>query len=75
MHKKSTSSTARIEEGAYCKDCGWPIVFACCNDEMAELHNYEDWWMYCANQGCRNHIGEAFNQGDWPSFLAYDGEQ
>lgn len=62
-------NTASIEKSAYCKTCGWPVVFACCNDKMGTLHPSEDWWMYCANQGCQNHGGEPYGQHHTPSFL------
>lgn len=67
------NNTASINKNKFCKDCGWPIVFVCCNDEMTHLYKGEDWWMYCSNQGCLNHKGEAFN-GDQkcaPSFVEY----
>lgn len=62
-------NTASIEQNKYCKDCGWPIIFACCNDEMGVLHPDEDWWMYCSNQGCKNHAGAPYGQSDIPKFL------
>jgi len=54
---------------AHCNDCGWPLISTCCNDEMADLHPLEDWWLYCSNQGCKNHAGEPFGQEHTPSFL------
>ncbi len=27
-------NTASIEQNKYYKDCGWPIIFACCNPEI-----------------------------------------
>ena len=65
----SIENTAKIKEGYCCKDCGWPIIFACCNDEMHTLHPREDWWMYCTNQGCKNHAGEAFGQHSNPRWI------
>lgn len=29
----------------------------------------EDWWMYCSNQGCKNHVGEPYGQHNTPEFL------
>ena len=32
-----------------CKDCGWAIIFACCNDgfldNMHKVHQHWDWWV------------------------------
>lgn len=49
--------------GWHCKACGWPVVHACCNDEMSVLHPTSDWWGYCSNQGCVNHAGSDWGQG------------
>lgn len=66
------TDTATIQNGVHCKLCGWPIVFACCNNEMAILHPYDDYWSYCTNQGCKHHVGEPVTQAQAPSFYAYD---
>lgn len=61
--------SAHIAEGFYCKACGWPIVHACCNGEMANLPwDGWDYWGYCANKGCKHHAGEGWFQHD-PSFV------
>lgn len=75
MNRKPSDSTASIEKDGYCKDCGWPLIFACCNDEMRELHPMEDWWMYCSNQGCKNHVGEPYGQHNIPEFMATDAHK
>ena len=31
--------TATISGKTFCKDCGWPVVDVCCNDEF---QNYKD---------------------------------
>lgn len=62
-------NTASIEKNSSCMDCGWPILFACCNDEMSEIHPGEDYWMYCTNQGCKNHYGQPYGQHHIPTFL------
>lgn len=54
-------NTARMGR-FYCLTCGWPVVTACCNDAMGELHPDSDWWAYCSNQGCARHPGTEMGQ-------------
>ena len=67
--KAKKFNTASLAPDLYCKDCGWPVLSCCCNDEMSDLHPDSDWWRYCSNQGCRNHSGSDFGvnglDGDW----------
>jgi len=62
-------TAATIEKDRVCKDCGWPIVFACCNHPFTEFKDAAnwDWWMYCSNKACKNHEGEGVFQDlpDW----------
>ena len=67
--KYKPNNTASIEKDAYCDNCGWPIIFVCCNNEMRNLYPTEDYWMYCSNKGCESHIGEPYGQHHKPSFL------
>ncbi len=55
---------ATISSLVYCKDCGWPIVDAVCNDEFMNFKDAKewDWWYYCSNKGCKNHEGEGIFQ-------------
>lgn len=39
----------------YCDDCGWPVVFACCNYPFTYGEGESDWWVYCSCKGCKNH--------------------
>lgn len=57
-------NTAEVSKDDFCTACGWPIIFACCNDEMSEVAPYaeNDWWGYCSNKGCVNHGGESWGQ-------------
>lgn len=63
--------SAHIADDAYCADCGWPIVDACCNDQFKEFKDAaeHDWWYYCTNKGCKNHDGEGaggvFERPSW----------
>lgn len=66
--------TCTILEGYICADCGWPLIDACCNDAMHDLHPDEDYWMYCTNQGCKNHAGEGFLQG-YPEWVKPEGKE
>lgn len=70
MKQKPHTQTAWIyhEEKHYCKDCGWPVIMACCNDETGALFPNDDWIIYCANKGCQNHKGAGVFQ-DLPSFV------
>jgi len=61
-------NSAKINKEVFCKDCGWPVVDACCNDEMSKLHPESDWWWYCSNQGCKNHKGEDFGVSNTPKW-------
>lgn len=63
--KPRWSDSAKITGDLFCKDCGWPVVDACCNDEMGKLHPESDWWYYCSNQGCKNHPGTDLFDADW----------
>lgn len=67
--KKLEGITATILESAYCRDCGWPVIDACCNDEFKTYKDAGDWdwWLYRSNKGCKNHEGEGVFQfkPDW----------
>jgi hypothetical protein len=60
-------NTASIAPGMFCRACGWPVIHACCNDEMSRAPWGADYWAYCANKGCENHAGEEWGQSD-PEF-------
>lgn len=56
----SKKDTVKTHKNLFCKNCGWPIIDAYCNDEF---RNFKDarvlgWWCYCSNKGCKNHDGE-----------------
>lgn len=62
-------ANASIDNNIVCKDCDWPLVFCLCNDGMAKWHE-SDYWVYCANQSCKNHYGDEFDQQrDDPEFF------
>ncbi len=54
-------STAKINYTQFCRECHWPVVFCCCNDNFPGAGEW-DWWVYCANKGCKNHHGEGVFQ-------------
>lgn len=58
--------TAKILHRAECRDCGWPIIFACCNGLFCNYKDASewDWWAYCSNKGCKNHDGKGVFQED-----------
>lgn len=71
--KQKIHSTASMME-AHCVNCGWPIIHACCNDEMSDFSESEsgdiqDYWIYCSNKGCKNHTGSETDQCGWPSWV------
>lgn len=67
--------TASILKNAYCKACNWPIIDVVCNDEMSSgVYGKWDWWQYCSNKGCKNHVGEGVFQND-PEFVSYLKEE
>jgi hypothetical protein len=60
--------SASIKKNTYCKACHFPVVFVCCNGDMQDYAMRTtgamwDWWLYCANKGCVNHVGEGLFQG------------
>ena len=59
--KPKPYNTASIAENLFCKQCGWPVIHVCCNDEMSKSPYGTDWWGYCSNKGCKYHDGE-----EWP---------
>jgi hypothetical protein len=67
MNKKD--NTASFLRHKHCKDCGWKIIHACCNDEFQNFNGNKtyDYWVYCSNKGCKNHNGEDYSQflPDW----------
>ena len=67
--QKPNNETAVMPDDVFCSNCGWPLISACCNDQMQLVHPNYDYWVYCSNQGCQNHEGEAFGQDVTPSFL------
>lgn len=73
MKEKQTGTTASIRNGVHCRDCGWPIVDACCNCEFSGFKDSSqwDWWFYCSNKGCKNHEGEGVFQ-DRPDWIEND---
>jgi hypothetical protein len=68
---------AQILKDHYCKDCGWPVIFVCCNDEMAVAAPYAlwDWWYYCSNKACGRHSGDGVfqNAPEWQHEVKDDG--
>jgi len=69
MNKKNNIT---IKKGYHCKDCGWAIICACCNDEFCNFRDASewDWWCYCSNKGCKNHEGNGIFQEDSDWFEA-----
>jgi hypothetical protein len=61
--------SAEVLANHFCKACGWPIIFVCCNDGMGEHPPFagNDWWYYCANKTCQHHTGEGVfqSQPEW----------
>ena len=59
--KAKRLNTAHVWENHFCKDCSWPVIHACCNDEFRHFKDADtwDWWVYCSNKGCKNHDGEG----------------
>lgn len=63
------SNTASIVKDGFCKACGWPVIHACCNDEMSTEPWGSDYWGYCSNKGCTNHAGEPWGMDGDPDFM------
>ena len=56
-----------ILQNCKCRDCGWPIIDMCCNDQDMQFAEW-DWWQYCSNKSCSNHFGEGVFQNT-PHFV------
>ncbi len=56
-----------ILQNSKCRDCGWPIIDMCCNDQIPPYDEW-DWWQYCSNKSCKNHFGEGVFQNT-PDFI------
>lgn len=71
--KPEYGATASILEKAFCRNCGWPIIDACCNGTFTLFKDSAkwDWWLYCSNKGCKNHDGEGVFQ-DTPDWIGYE---
>lgn len=79
MREKDEHGTASIYPNKHCSDCGWPIIFACCNDEFCDYVEQKntgvwDWWFYCSNKGCKNHEGQGVFQ-DLPEWVEINSEK
>jgi hypothetical protein len=55
-----------IMEGCKCKECGEIVIDQVNNTQLARFEEW-DWFCYCANVECDNHIGEGYFQfrPDW----------
>lgn len=62
-NKDRKFDTVELTEGVYCKSCGWPVIDMCCNIDAEPYCNW-DWWKYCSNPICKNHIGEGYFQNE-----------
>jgi len=62
---------ASMCEGHICKNCGWPVIYALCKDEMATLAPYSSVarWVYCSNKACESHAGVIDIPGTIPSIV------
>lgn len=51
-----------------CTECGWPAVDLLVNDALAlavdKPYRGQDYWIYCSNPLCVNHVGEGYFQWD-----------
>ena len=59
-----------ISKTTVCKDCGWSIIQLITNDiayQTHQLYKGHDYWGYCSNKLCKNHIGEPWDDNP-PSF-------
>lgn len=63
MMHKADYDTITILEKCWCKECGWPVIDACCNWDYEKSKGW-DWWVYCSNKSCKNHEGEGSFQND-----------
>lgn len=62
--------SAKILDNVKCKDCGFPVIDACCNGSFTNFKDAGDWdwWKYCSNKGCKNHEGQGVFQ-DIPEWI------
>jgi hypothetical protein len=64
-----TTSLTHVEivHGGVCADCGYPAIRTTTNNNHPMSYQGWDYWQYCTNKGCRNHMGEGYAQynPDW----------
>lgn len=56
-----------VYRGCSCKECGEIIIFQANNTQIARFEGW-DWFVYCANKECENHVGEGIFQ-DTPAWV------
>lgn len=58
-------------DSVFCIECGWNVIWTCCNGGMSELPYGEfDYWYYCSNKSCVNHSGEgSYSCQEFPRFI------
>lgn len=64
MEIEKKHNTASVYKDHRCKECGWPIINACCDDGFQNFKDAIewDWWLYCSNKACKNHDGEGLGK-------------
>lgn len=67
---KEIPNTVDILEGVKCRDCGWPVIDACCNFNFKDSLQW-DWWKYCSNKECKNHDGEGYGPSDETEWVVF----
>jgi hypothetical protein len=61
MNKVFHDSITVLKE-YHCKECGWPVIDVCCNWGICPDGEMWDYWQYCSNKMCKNHVGEGVHQ-------------
>jgi len=53
-----------------CKGCAYPVIRTTTNNNHPMTYQGWDYWQYCTNKGCVNHVGEGYSQYDisWSKF-------
>lgn len=71
-----SADDAWISGTHFCSACGWPVVGCCANDNFyvhlkQQGHKVYDYWYYCSNKGCENHVGTDYDPQHPPAWIDY----
>ena len=63
--KAEPENDGRSWISGYCKDCGYNVIVTQPNSEK---YPAADYWWYCSNKQCKNHLGEHTGDMEHPNW-------